>query len=249
MNTPAIPDSAGEAALHTLKQKLVLGYRILGLHGLGLGLLAHLTARLPGGDTFWSYPFGASVEEVTLESLCEARFDGATIDTARRVNPTLSAHGAVYSAHPELVCIVHHHGDNAVAAGAIGMNLEPFDNNAARWHGDVRLVADYEDSFSIAEQGSIMARAFSGAHGLILKHHGLIVAHTSIEEAVVRVIELEHSLGVQLKAQAAGKLNLMPPGAIDECKKFLNSPAYFLGMWDYFCRRLRREGLVEDLGF
>jgi hypothetical protein len=50
-------------------------------------------------------------------------------------------------------------------------------------------------------------------------------------------------------AMAAGPLHLMPEGAIEECKKFLNSDAYFTGMWAYLCRRLKREGMGDDLGF
>jgi len=38
----------------------------------------------------------------------------------------------------------------------------------------------------------------------------------------------------------------MPAGAIAECKKFLNSPVYFDGMWSYMQRRARREG--HDVG-
>ena len=80
-------------------------------------------------------------------------------------------------------------------------------------------------------------------HALLLKHHGVIVASGSIAETVVRAIEVEKSLGVQLKAMAAGKLHRMPDGAIAESKHLLNSEGYFNGMWDYFCRRLKREGL------
>lgn len=236
-------------ALGELKRNLVLGYRMLGMHGLGLGLLAHLTGRLPGAQTFWTYRFGQSVEEVTLHDLCEADFDGRTLDPDARINPTLAAHGPIYRAHPNVLCIAHHHGDNGVAAGAIGTTLLPIDNHAARWDGDVRLVQDYDDTFSIAEQGAIMAREFASACALLLKHHGLIVAHGSVQQTVVRALELEASLGMQLKAMAAGKPHLMPEGAIAECKKFLNSDVYFNGMWAYLTRRLKREGLADELGF
>lgn len=235
--------------LAEMKRNQVLGYRMLGMRGLGLGLLAHLTARVPGGNTFWTYSFGQSVEEVSLDSLVEADFDGNTVNPAARINPTLASHGPIYQAHPDVLCIVHHHGDNSVAAGAIGTTLLPIDNHAARWDGDVRLVEDYEDAFDIAEQGTIMAGAFARAKGLLLKHHGLIVASGSIQEAVIRALELETSLAVQLKAMAAGPLHLMPQGAIEECKRFLNSDLYFSSMWAYLCRRLTREGMDHDLGF
>ena len=237
------------AATNDLKQNLVLGYRIMGMLGLGRGLLAHLTARSPDADTFWVYTFGQSVEEVSLATICEVDFDGKPKDPDARINPTMAAHGPVYRENPKVMCIGHHHGDNGVAAGAIATSLLPIDNNAARWHGDVRLVEDYEDTFSIAEQGKIMAREFASTSGLILKHHGLMVAHVSIAQTVLRVIELEASLGVQLKAMAAGELHLMPDAAIEEAKKFLNSDFYFDNMWAYLIRRAKREGWADDVGF
>lgn len=246
-------DSTGgrlaEEAVTELKRSLVLGYRMLGMHGLGLGLLAHFTARLPGASTFWTYQLGQSVEEVTFDSLFEADFDARPLNSAILVNPTLAAHGAIYKARPDVLCIAHHHGDNSVAAGAIGTNLEPFDNNAARWHGDIRLVEDYNETFSIAEQGQIMADELRNGHALLLKHHGVIAVSGSIAETVIRVIEVEQSLGVQLKAMSAGRLHLMPVGAIAECKKFLNSDYYFTGMWAYLCCRLKREGFDDAIGF
>lgn len=242
MSDTGIAEDTNAGAIDVLRRSLVLGYRILGMNGHGRGLLAHLTARLPGAQTFWSYQLGQSVEEVVLGDLTEVDFPLRPVTGAGRVNPTLTSHGAIYEATPEVNCIVHHHGDNCVALGAIGANLEPFDNNAARWHGDIALVEDYQDTFSIAEQGRIMAQQFRQHKALILKHHGVTVACASVAEAVIRAIEVEQSAGVQLKAMAAGNLHVMPAGAIAECKKFLNSPVYFDGMWNYMKRRAVREG-------
>ena len=69
------PEHSAEA-LQQLKKNLVYGYRILARYGIGLGLLAHLTARLPGAQTFWSYKWGDSFEDVTVEGLRECDFQG-----------------------------------------------------------------------------------------------------------------------------------------------------------------------------
>ncbi len=47
--------------VEALKRELIDGYHMLGHAGLGLGLLAHLTARVPGSDSFWTYQLGKSV--------------------------------------------------------------------------------------------------------------------------------------------------------------------------------------------
>ena len=159
--------------LGTLRRELAYGYRILGQAGLGRGLLAHLTARLPGSDTFWSYQFGQSVEEVRISDLREVNADIEVVSGDGMVNPTLKIHALAYAARPDINCIAHHHGDNSVAMGAIGANLQPFDRNSARWQGLVDIIEDYDNTHRIAEQGNAILDVLGGdKRALILKHHG-----------------------------------------------------------------------------
>lgn len=233
--------------LSRLKQDLAIGYRLLGQAGLGKGILAHLTARLPGSQTFWTYQLGQSVEEVRISDLREADFNAQALDGTSRINPSIRAHGAVYRARPDILCISHNHGDNAVAMGAIGANLVPFDRNAARWAGEIAIVEDFEDVPDIADQGQAYARSLGTGKALILKHHGVLVTGTSVADAVVSSIELDRSFGVQLKAMAAGNLHLMGPGEITECKKFLGSQTYVDLNWAYLNRVLERSGGRDGL--
>lgn len=230
-------------ALDQLKLDLALGYRILAQAGLGTGLLAHLTARLPGAETFWTYQFGQSAEEVRVADLREADFLAQALDGTSRVNPTLRLHGDLYRARPDVTCIVHHHGDNCIAMGAIGANLEPFDRNAGRWHGEVDIIEDYDSVYDISQQGIVVAEALGTRKALLLKHHGVLVTGPDIRDAIVATIELERSFGVQLKAMAAGRLHLMPPGEIAESKRFLASRAFADGTWSWLRRSLARAGL------
>lgn len=237
---PARRKLASSQALRELKHELAAGYRMLGREGLGRGLLAHLTARLPGAGTFWTYQFGQSVEEVRARDLCEADFDAVPIDQRKKINPTLRIHGLVYAARPDVLCIAHHHGDNGVAMGAIGALLRPFDRNAARWHGELDIIEDYDKAYRIASQGRAIVAKLGKKKALLLKHHGVLVSGRSVRDTVISTIELERSLGVQLKAMAAGRIALMPEKEIADAKGFLASDAYIDGTWNYLRRVLAR---------
>ncbi|MFD2420181.1 class II aldolase/adducin family protein [Amycolatopsis pigmentata] len=228
-----------------LRKELTLGYRILGMRGLGLGLLAHLTARLPGSDTFWTYQFGQSVEEVRIRDLREVDFELNVVRGEGTINPSLRLHGEIYAARPDVVCIAHHHGDNAVALGALDQNLVPFDRNAARWEGEIDLTTDIE-SLPLAEQGPVVARLLAKNKALLMKHHGVIVTGTSVADAVVSTIELERSCGVQLKVMAAGEPVLMTQAEIDD-SRVLGGEVMIKGTWDYYVRTLHRRGLDSDI--
>lgn len=253
---PAFPPPDPIDDLNRLKQELVYGYHILGQEGLGRGLLAHLTARLPGSDTFWSYQFGQSVEEVSVHDLREADFDANVVTGDGMVNPTLKTHGILYARRPDVCCIVHHHGDNCVALGAIGANLETFDRNAARFHNDIALIEDYDNAHQIAAQGDAMLSALGNKRALMLQHHGALVTGRTVSDAVISVIELERSAGVQLKAMSAGKLKTMDEGEIADAKEFMNSETFLTGTWNYYKRAIARArpdialggGMAADWG-
>lgn len=234
-------------ATATLLREQALGFRVLGNNALGHGILAHLTARLPGRETFWTYQLGMSVEEVRVSDLRECDFDARPLDGISPVNPTMRAHGAIYRARPDVTCVVHHHSDACIALGAIGANIVPFDRNAARWHGEIALVEDFEDVPDIADQGLAYAAGLGAGKALLLKHHGVLVTGKSVRDAVIGALELERTCRVQLLAMAAGTLHHMGPGEIAECRKFLTSDRAVELNWAYQLRHLARCGGDADI--
>lgn len=228
-----------------MKRELALGYRVLGRAGLGRGLLAHLTLRSPRGDTFFTYQLGQSVEEVRLADLCESDFEANPLDPRRKLNPTLKLHGVVYRARPDVQCICHHHGDNSVAMGAVHGVLKPFDRSAARWYRNIDLIEDYDNVHRIADQGRAIVKRLGNKKALILKFHGILVTGASVRDTVVSTIDLEQSLGVQLRAMAAGRVSVMPRGEIEDAKKLFLSDLYIHGTWAYYLRALAREKLDD----
>ena len=231
-------------------RELALGYRILGSFNLGVGLLSHLTMRGNGGSTFWTYQLGQSVEEVRTADLVEIGFDLKPIAGRGRVNPSLAIHAQIYAARPDVCSIVHHHGTNAVALGAIGSSVIPFDQHAARWHEEVALAEVYESPLLHGQSASIAA-ALGSRKALLLKHHGVLVTGSCLEDAIVSTIELENVCSAQLKAMAAGELHTMPAAELADVKQVMGSKIYYQGVWAYYIRRLSRLGLdrgVDDAG-
>jgi len=115
-----------EAAIRAMKQDMVYAYHILDRAGQGSGIAGHLTARLPGAQSFWTHQWHQGFDEVAYDDLIESDFELNTVSGKGRVNPTLHIHTRLYLARPDVTCIVHTHGANAVALGALGKCLEPF---------------------------------------------------------------------------------------------------------------------------
>lgn len=225
-----------------LKAEMVAGYHVLAREGIGLGLLAHLTARSPAGDTFWTYQLGQSFEEVAADDLREADFDLNILAGGGTINPTLKIHALAYQARPDIMCIAHHHGEDSVAMGAIGALLETVDRNAAKFDGELDIIEDYDRAHQIAEQGDAILARLGNKRALILKHHGILVTGRSVPDTVIATIMLERCFAVQLKAMAASpKLHRMDNAEIDDAKGFLNSDLFIDGTWDYLKRATARD--------
>lgn len=227
-----------------LKRELALGYRAMALNGLGLGMLAHLTIRNPNAPTFFTYQLGLSVEEVKVSDIREVDYSLKAVNGEGEINPSLGIHGELYAARPDIVCIGHHHGGNGVALSAIGGDLQPIDRDAARWHGQINVAGDYE-SMPLFEQGPAMLAALGDRKALLLKHHGTLVTGTSIPDLVVAMVELERVCGVQLKALAAGKPEVMGQDEIEDAQKILSSARFYNYTWAYYLRVLKRKGMDD----
>jgi len=231
MNTSS-PEHNAET-LEQLKKNLVYGYRILARYGIGLGLLAHLTARLPGAQTFWSYKWGDSFEDVTVDGLRECDFQGNVLSGDGTVNASLKIEGMLYAARPDINAITHHHADNCLALGAIGQVLQPFERSAARLYEDMVLLQDYDN----AHIDPLMAKAFVDALGqrnaVMMQHHGIMVCGRNVQEAVVVTKEVEISAGVQLKAMAAGALRLLPHAEAIRAREHKKTERSYMGVWNY----------------
>jgi len=232
---------ADEAAIAALKQDMVYAFHILERDGQGSGIAGHLTARLPGAQSFWSHQWGQGFDDVTYDDLIEADFELNTITGRGRVNPTLHIHSRLYLARRDVNCIVHTHGINAVALGATGSNLEPFWVYGSIFHDDVALFDEYDGVVLDKAEGDRIAEALGPRRGVLLRNHGLLVADRSVRYACLDALTLEHCCEAQLKAMAAGKLRLMPEAAARQSKQFVLAKETVDGNWNYLVRRLLRE--------
>ncbi len=234
-------ERAGADTLHALKQDLVYAFHILERAGQGSGIAGHLTARLPGARTFWSHQWKQGFDDVAYEDLIEADFELNTVTGSGRVNPTLHIHTRIYLARPDVNCIVHTHAINAVALGAVGANLASFWVYSSIFHEDVALFDEYDGIVLDKAEGDRIAEALGPRRGLLLRNHGLLVADRSVRYACLDALTLETACAAQLKAMAAGALQLMPEGAARQSKEFVLAPETVDGNWEHCVRQILRE--------
>jgi L-fuculose-phosphate aldolase len=229
------------AELRDLKRDLLHAYHILDADGQSSGIAGHLTARLPGQRTFWSHRWGLGFDEVTMGDLIEADFNLATVSGEGRVNPTLNIHTQIYEARPDVGCIIHTHGKNALALGAAGSTLEPVTQTGAFFYDDIAFLDEYEGVVLGKSEGDAIAEALGPRRGVLLKNHGALVVGATVREATIGMLVLEFAGEVQLKAMAAGPLSRLPDAAARQAKGFLTAKALIDQRFEHQVRKVKRE--------
>ena len=202
---------------------------------------SHLTARLPGAQTFFFHIHNFGFGEVTPDHIHEADFDLNVLSGDVDINPTLHIHTRIYMARPDVTCIVHTHAKHVAALSAIGAKVEPLTQSASRLHDDCVFFVEDNGIALGTEPGAAMARALGEKSTMVLKNHGLLSVGRSIPEAVVLADTLEKEAEIQLLAMAAGTLDLPTVEERERSKAYLRSDVMIGRAWAYYLRRLARE--------
>ena len=229
-------------AVASLRQQLLFAFHMVDMLGQPSGMGSHLTARLPGAETFFFHVHNFGFGEVTPDLIHEADFElnvlsGENVD----VNPTLDIHTQIYTARPDVTCILHTHAKHVTALSALGENIEVITQGGARLHEECVLF-DEDDGVALGKgPGAAMARALDRNSCMVLKNHGLLTAASSIPAAIILADTMEKEAEMLLMAKAAGTLS--PPSAegSQRTKEFLFNDKAFGRGWTYLMRRLARQ--------
>lgn len=202
----------------SIREDLSLAYRILAFLGWDDLTYTHLSARIPGKESFLIQPFGALFEEATPESLIEINFRGEVVDqTHKQYNHTgYVIHGSIYKERPDLNAVFHLHTVDGVAVSALKEGLLPLSQFSLHFYNRM----SYHDYSSLAldfhHQGSSVAKDLGSNKAMILRNHGTLTCGETIPEAFLYAYFLEKSCQVQVRALNSGKETITPPSEICE---------------------------------
>ena len=230
----------------SIKQNLAYAYKILAELGLDDHTYTHLSARQPGADYYFIYPFGLRFEEVEASNLLKVSLDGRILEGEEyQYNKTgYVIHGSIYRARQDLNAVFHTHTTQNVAVSAMQQGLMPISQWALHFYDKIA----YHDYNSLAldeeKQGGDLIADLGDKNVMILRNHGVITCGKTIHEAMFYCYHLEQACKVQCLALAAGCELVIP--AKDICAKANHDLLNFeedLGMrdWQAWVRKINRR--------
>jgi len=200
-----IPDkTAGSEA--QVRKDLAACYRLAAHYGWDDLVATHISARVPGEDTFLINPFGMMFEEITPANLIKVDMDGEIVGQSDwGVNKAgFVVHSAVHGARHDAACVIHLHTVDGVAVSMAEDGLLYWNQNAMMFANDVAMhdfegVADRLD-----ERERLVADLGADKTVMLLRNHGTLALGRSVAEAFTTMFYFEKACQTQVAALSMG---------------------------------------------
>jgi ribulose-5-phosphate 4-epimerase/fuculose-1-phosphate aldolase len=198
--------------LRELREKVALGCRILGARHLVDGVLGHISARV-GPRSLLVRCRGPHEEGVARTRPADIRLvdlDGNHLEDSDgwQVPKELPIHTRLLETRPDLGAVVHAHPPEVLVAGLAELPLRPifgsYNIPAMRLALDGVPVYGRSVLISRTELADEMLAAMGQSRVCILHGHGITVAGTSVEQAVVTAIDLNELCAITVRLAALG---------------------------------------------
>ena len=165
----------------------------------GEGILSgsgHLSARIPGTETFLINPRFAGVL-ADPKDICTVNFDGKRIAGKGPIPSETPIHAAVYRSRPEVGSVLHCHARYSILVGLLDSGLVPFNREARIFADGVPIFPESRgiNDFGLAQR---MVDRLGPHYATFLRGHGIVVVGPGIEGTCISAIQLERACQDQL---------------------------------------------------
>jgi len=198
----------------TVREELVQACNVLyAVKAAGDGLGGHLSARLDENRILIK-PRPVSWRGLKPEDLIVIDFNGKPVAGAEGERSAVREwpiHARAYAARPDVRCVLHAHPHASTLMAALGIGVEPLDQDCAAFAGKLPVLDNGAVSIATPELGDEVARALGTRGAVLLKNHGSVVTGADIASVCVTAYRLEKVAETMLRAASLTKLPLMSP--------------------------------------
>jgi L-ribulose-5-phosphate 4-epimerase len=178
----------------------------------------NISVRISEKDVVWITPNSSSKGALRPDMLVRVDLEGNPIDDSPYApSSERKLHCAMYRHRPEVIAVIHTHAPKATILGLTGLPFLPISTEAA-FIGEIPRVPFIMPGTD--ELADAVGAAAKDSPAVILQNHGLIVAGTSLRDALDITLIIEQTAD---KLIACHMLNKIPPVLPDEIIATLKS--------------------------
>ncbi|MRH28000.1 class II aldolase/adducin family protein [Microbacterium sp. SYP-A9085] len=228
--------------------KLAQACRIIANAGLAEDILGHVSLRTDDGIAIRCRGPRESGLLFTVADDIHEVITGVPLPGGYQAPNELLLHAEVMRIRPDAQSVVHAHATSAVAADLAGIALAPIVGayNIPAMRMAARSIPVYPRSLLINTDrlGHDVASALGDAPALILRGHGIITVGRTIEEAVVRAINIEILARMHVLASVNGDISYRISDEDFAATPDLGSTFNDGYVWQHHLARLAHAGLA-----
>ena len=236
-----------------LAKKVALSCQILAKLGLFKETTGHVSARSASRAAMLIRGRGKEESGLLFTKPSEivlADFEGRKLDkkSALKTPNESVIHGELYKARFDVGAIVHAHPTSIVLTSMAGIELRPifggYDPRAMRMA--IKRIPVYQSSLTLhsLEQVHAMMEAMGDSDICILRGHGIVVCGSSVEDATIKAIKLDHLASLNLQAAMLGNVAAI---SHEDQHAFLTRKTTGMGgggpetLWRFYCEWLKKN--------
>jgi L-fuculose-phosphate aldolase len=222
--------------LRELKEKLVNAAHILDREGVTDGF-GHVSARLPNGDAFLTLA-GVSPGCATVERLVMLDLDGNYLGGEKAPPYEWPIHACIMRARSEVMSVCHTHSKWSSLFSILKGGLQPIHMYAKFLPPSGPPIYPAAGLVGTIERGAALAAALKDSAAVLLRAHGDAVVGNSIEQAILRTLQLSFLGELAHMAVAHGEPLYLSQ---DELATFSADQAFPARPWEYYLSRIRER--------
>lgn len=187
----------------SVRHELAAALRHLDDVGWCENLTGHITVA--DGDGYLVNPWGLWWAECTASDLLRIDADGTVVEGQWDVTPAFHIHTELHRRRPDATVVIHNHPPYASTLAAIGELPDLVHQNSSILHERMVLVSDYDGEVDSPVLGAELAAAIGDASVALLVSHGVIVAASTMAEAVYLAVLFERTCQLHWQLRAIGE--------------------------------------------
>jgi len=222
--------------LKELKEKLVNAAHILDREGITDGF-GHVSARLPNGAGFLTLA-GVSPGCATMERLVMLDLDGNYLGGENAPPYEWPIHACIMRARAEVMSVCHTHSKWSSLFSVLKGGLPPIHMYAKFLPASGPPIYAASGLVSSVERGKALADTLRDSAAVLLRAHGDAVVGNSIEQAILRTVQLSFLGELAHSAVAHGEPLYLSE---EELATFSADRAFPARPWEYYLSRIRQR--------
>lgn len=231
-----------------IRAQVAWACRILADEGYRDLTLGHVSARDPERpDRMWIKRRGVSLVEVSPADVIEFGIDSDPQTASEEMHLEAVLHTAVYRRREDVGAVVHGHPPFATAFAATDADLLHLTHDAVMFDRGLAVFDGTPGLITEPAQGTAVAEALGENVAVLLRNHGVLVAHRNIPWLVLAAVTLERAVMLQSVASTLGAPRPITAEQVAELHRHKYNDGLVDEYWQAWIRDMTRRGLDFDM--